>query len=101
MTNEPFVQVDLHGLTQAQAIRAIDRALAAAGPVTYQLRLIHGYHRGTNLRSMIQSEYRWHPKVLHIMPGDNPGITVLVLKELYWSVFLKPTKRTATGRDDP
>ena len=81
--NEPFVKVDLHGLRQGEAIRVIDRALAAAGPMTYQLQLIHGYHRGTSLRSMIQDEYRWHEKVLRIMPGDNPGITILVLKELY------------------
>ena len=81
--NEPFVKVDLHGLRQEEAIRVIDRALASAGPMTYHLQLIHGYHRGTSLRDMIQDEYRWHEKVLRIMPGDNPGITVLVLKELY------------------
>ena len=81
--NDPFVQVDLHGLRQEEAIRVIDRALANAGPMTYQLRLIHGYHRGTSLRSMIQDEYRWHEKVLRIIPGDNPGITVLVLREMY------------------
>ena len=81
--NEPFVRVDLHGLRQEEAIRVIDRALASAGPMTYHLQLIHVYHRGTILRSMIQDEYRWHEKVLRIMPGDNPGITVLVLKELY------------------
>ena len=81
--SEPFVKVDLHGLRQEEAIRVIDRALASAGPMTYQLQLIHGYRRGTSLRSMIQDEYRWHEKVLRIMPGDNPGITVLVLKELY------------------
>ena len=80
---QPFVKVDLHGLRQEEAVRVIDRALASAGPMTYQLQLIHGYHRGTSLRSMIQDEYRWHEKVLRIMPGDNPGITVLVLKELY------------------
>ena len=81
--NEPFVKVDLHGLRRDEAVRAIDRALASAGPLTYQLRRIHGYHRGTSLRSMIQEEYRWHEKVLRILPGDNPGITILVLKELY------------------
>ena len=81
--NEPFVKLDLHGLRQEEAMRVIDRALAAAGPMTYQLQLVHGYHRGTSLRSMIQDEYRWHEKVLRILPGDNPGITVLVLKELY------------------
>ena len=81
--NDPFVTIDLHGMTQAQAVKAIDRALRAAGPMVYQLRLIHGYHRGTSLRSMIQYEYRYHEKVLRIAPGDNPGMTVLVLRELY------------------
>ena len=61
----------------------IDEALASAGPTTYQLQLIHGYNRGTCLRSMIHDWYQYEPKVKRIMPGDNPGITVLVLKELY------------------
>ena len=79
----PFVKIDLHGLRQDEAIKVIDRAIASAGPATYQLQLIHGYHRGTNLRSMIYDWYGPDPKVLRIAPGDNPGITVLVLKELY------------------
>ncbi len=81
--NEPFVKIDLHGMTQEQAVRAIDKAIAGAGPATYQLQLVHGYHRGTGLRSMIRDVYRYEPKVKRILPGDNPGITILVLKELY------------------
>ena len=42
-----------------------------------------GYHRGTNLRTMIHDWYQYEPKVKRIIPGDNQGITVLVLKELY------------------
>ena len=78
-----FEKVDLHGLRQEEAIRVIDRAIQAADAATYQIQLIHGYHRGTRLRSMIQYEYQFHPKVKRIIPGDNPGITVLVLRELY------------------
>ncbi|MBQ8093921.1 MAG: Smr/MutS family protein [Clostridia bacterium] len=81
--NEPFVRIDLHGCSQDEAIRRIDRALDEATSSTYQLQLIHGYHRGTNLRTMIQSWYRYEPRVLRIIPGDNPGITILVLRELY------------------
>ena len=77
--SDPFVTIDLHGQTQSAAMRTIDRALRDASPYTYQLRLVHGYHRGTSLRSMIQQEYRYHEKVLRIMPWDNPGITILVL----------------------
>jgi hypothetical protein len=81
--NDPFVTIDLHGLMRQDAMRRIDRALRDAGPYTYQLRLVHGFHSGTSLRSMIQDEYRYHEKILRIQPGDNPGITILVLKELY------------------
>ena len=80
--NEPFIKIDLHGMTQDQAMKVIDSAIASAGPFVYHLQLIHGFHRGTSLRTMIQDWYRYDPKVKRIMPGDNPGITVLVLKEL-------------------
>ena len=78
-----FVEIDLHLLRQDEAIRVINKAIAAADSTTYQIRLIHGYHRGTSLRTMIYEEYRYEPKVKRIMPGDNPGITVLVMRELY------------------
>ena len=38
----PFVKVDLHGLRQDEAIKVIDKALAAADSTTYQIQLIHG-----------------------------------------------------------
>lgn len=79
----PFVKVDLHGLRQDEAIKVIDKALAAADSTTYQIQLIHGYNRGTSLRTMIYEEYRYEKKVKRIVPGDNPGITILVLRELF------------------
>jgi len=81
--NEPFVKIDLHGMTRDEAERAVERALSGAGDGTYQIRLIHGYNRGTNLRDMIHDSFRYDKRVLRIVPGDNPGITVLVLRELY------------------
>ena len=50
--NEPFIKIDLHGMTQDEDIKVIDKAIASAGPATYHLQLIHGYNRGTSLRSM-------------------------------------------------
>ena len=81
--SEAFVKVNLHGMQREEAMHMIDQAIAAAGPTAYQIRLIHGYNRGTRLRSMIYEEYRYDPKVKRIIPGDNPGITVLVMRELY------------------
>ncbi|MDF2541392.1 MAG: hypothetical protein K0S47_1110 [Herbinix sp.] len=48
-----------------------------------RLRIIHGYHNGTELRNMIRKEYGKHPKVLRIESGLNQGMTDLVLRELY------------------
>ena len=78
----PIVTVDLHGLFQDEAIKVIDRALKNADDSTYQIKLIHGYHRGTSLKNMIIDEYRYHPKVMRVQPGDNLGTTILVLREL-------------------
>lgn len=80
---KPFIDVDLHGMRQEEAMRTIDKALASADYTTYQIRIVHGYHRGTSLRGMIRQEYQYHEKIKRIIPGDNPGITLLVLKELY------------------
>ena len=38
--------IDLYGLMRDDAMKRIDRALRDAGPYTYQLRLVHGFHRG-------------------------------------------------------
>ncbi|MBR5739644.1 MAG: Smr/MutS family protein [Lachnospiraceae bacterium] len=80
--DEPFVTIDLHGKTTTEAVGVVGRALANAGSGVYQLRLIHGYNRGTKIRDIIYEWYRYDPKVKRILPGDNPGITILVLREL-------------------
>lgn len=78
----PIVTIDLHGLFQDEAIKVIDKALKNADDSTYQIKLIHGYNRGTSLKDMIADEYRYHPKVVRVQPGDNLGTTILVLREL-------------------
>ena len=79
---KPIIDIDLHGMYRDEAIKAIDKALKSADSGTYQIRLVHGYNRGTSLKNMIIDEYRYHPKVLRVQPGDNLGTTVLVLREL-------------------
>ena len=80
--SEPFVTLDLHGYTADQARVKVDAALRRADRGTYQIRCVHGFHGGTVIRDTLQYKYRSHPKVKRIMPGDNPGVTVLVLREL-------------------
>ena len=78
----PIITIDLHGLFRDEAMKKIDKALKTADSGTYQIKLIHGYNRGTSLKDMIMDEYRHHPKVVRVKPGDNLGVTVLVLREL-------------------
>ncbi len=75
------VEVDLHGMTKLQAKTAIDAKLRRADRSVYRLRVIHGYRGGTELRDMVRSVYRNHPKVLRVELGVNPGETDLVLRE--------------------
>ena len=81
--NEPFIKIDLHGMRTDEAEKTLEKAVASAGPGTYQIQVIHGYNRGTGLRDMIYDSFRYNEKVKRIIPGENPGITVLVLRELY------------------
>ena len=80
---KPFIDLDLHGCTQEEAMKQIDKALKQADYTTYQIRVVHGFNRGHALMRMIRQEYAFHPQIKRIIPGDNPGVTVLVLKELY------------------
>ena len=79
---QPIMKLDLHGMYQDEAIAAIERALKIADSSTYQIQLIHGYNRGTNLKDMIMAEYRHDRRIKRVKPGDNLGVTVLVLREL-------------------
>lgn len=78
----PFVDVDLHGCHQDEAVKKIEKALKQVTAGTYQIRLIHGFNHGKTLMHMIRDEYRYDQRVRRIMPGSNPGVTVLVIREL-------------------
>lgn len=75
-------EIDIHGFTKAQAKIFIDSQLKRATSDVYRLRVIHGYRGGTELRDMVRTVYRKHPKVLRISIGLNQGETDLVLREL-------------------
>jgi len=76
-------RVDLHGKNRYQAKIILDNALKNARGGVYQIRVIHGQTRGTELRDMIREEYKEHPRIIRIENGSNNGETVFVLKELY------------------
>ena len=77
-----FQEIDVHGMTRAQAFTAIDARLRRADAAVYSLRVVHGYRSGTVLRDAVREHYRNHPKVKRIELGLNPGETDLILREL-------------------
>ena len=85
MVNQPIVELDVHGMTADEAVGKIESVIRTAGPGVYRIRVIHGFHRGTSIQKAIYREigYGLNPKVLRIIPGNNQGITELILKEYY------------------
>ncbi len=81
--NSSIIEQDIHGMTKYQAKICIDSQLRKADSSTYRIRVIHGYHNGTQLKDMVLKTYRNHKKVLRIEIGLNQGSTDLVLRELY------------------
>ena len=77
-----IAELDIHGMTTAQAKACIDSALKKASNATYRIRVIHGYQRGTALKEFVRKTYRSHPKVIRLEIGLNQGQTELVLREL-------------------
>ena len=78
-----IIEIDLHGMNTSEANAAIDDALRKATDSVYRIRCIHGFNRGTAIRSMIYDEYSngRHKKVKKIQGGFNEGITELILRE--------------------
>ena len=82
-TIPPIIEIDTHGLTVDQAIVKVSEVVSKAPEGTYRIKVIHGFHGGTRIKSAIKREFGYglEPKVLRIIPGENEGITELVLRE--------------------
>ncbi|MBQ3552514.1 MAG: Smr/MutS family protein [Clostridia bacterium] len=77
-----MIDVDIHGKTKRAAYAIVKNIVSSAGADVYRVRVIHGCTAGTELRDMIRSDFKKHPKVKRIATGLNPGETFLVLREL-------------------
>ncbi len=83
MKQQPFIDVDVHGMNTTQAMEKINSLISKANASTYRIRIVHGYNRGNSIQRTIYRELRdgQNPKVLRVVGGDNPGVTELVLRE--------------------
>lgn len=77
-----ITEIDIHGMNKYQAKTLIDSRLRSAPKSVYRLRIIHGFHNGTELRDMVRREYSGNKRVLRVEIGLNPGETDLVLREI-------------------
>lgn len=84
MLSSAVIEIDLHGFRTDEAIRKVKNEVNKAPHSVYTIRVIHGYHGGTSIRSAIMDEFSYGrcDKVIRVKPGSNPGITELVLREL-------------------
>ena len=78
-----IVELDVHGMNAQDAVNAAAAAVRKAGSSVYRIRVIHGYHGGTRIRTAIREEFSYgrEPKVIRIEMGSNQGITELILRE--------------------
>ena len=78
-----IIEVDLHGLRVEEAVQKAEDAVRKASSSVYIIRLIHGYHGGTRIREAVEYEFSngRNSKVKRVRPGNNPGITELILRE--------------------
>ncbi|MEE0777154.1 MAG: Smr/MutS family protein [Bacillota bacterium] len=72
-------KLDVHGMNCYQAKVSIDSRLRRTK--AYRIRVIHGYHQGTEIRDMVRQEYQNHPRVLR-MDTFCSGETDLILREI-------------------
>lgn len=84
-TDSPVIEVNTHGLYVDDALKVVAKAVKTAGKGVYKIKVIHGFNSGTAIRTAIRDEYKYgdDPKVKRVANGDNPGITELILKEMY------------------
>lgn len=75
-----IVTADLHGVYERDAKDLLAGWLNQAPADVTELRVIHGYQRGTTLRDMIRGDFS-HPRVKSILPSLNPGETRLILRK--------------------
>ena len=78
-----ILELDVHGMTRAQAKAYITAGVRSAGREVYRVRVIHGYRGGNVLRELVRNELSRLPRVLRAEVGLNQGETDLVLRELY------------------
>ena len=76
-----YETIDLHGETVESAGKKLCAKLKALPKDTRELVVIHGYHGGDKLQSIVRNFK--HPKVERKILGINQGETVFIIENSY------------------
>ena len=72
------IAVDLHNLPKEEAKRLVNQIIDVNN-IEFSLKIIHGYHGGTVLKSMVKHELKNRRIVNRYTPSWNPGSTYLAI----------------------
>lgn len=73
-------EIDIHGYTEKEAIKIIERHLASLDKNIKQVRIIHGYHSGDSLKNMVRDPRKIRSKKIKRRKYTmNQGETILEL----------------------
>ena len=75
------IEADIHGMTRAEAKKALELLLGRAPKDITEIVVIHGCNGGTALQSMVRRELS-HPRILQKQISMNNGQTSLILRRL-------------------
>lgn len=73
-------EIDLHGLSVLEAKKTLEKLIASLPDNVKELRVIHGYSSGSDLKKMVQDRTMLRSKrIMARKYTKNPGETILLL----------------------
>ena len=73
-------EIDIHGLTEQEAIKALERFIVSCDKSVKEIIVIHGYHSGNILKNMVRSSIKLRSKrIKRRKHSMNQGETILEL----------------------
>ncbi len=73
-------EIDVHGMSVLEAKKVIEKMLASLPKEVKELRVIHGYSSGNEIKKMVQDRNSLRSKrIMARKYTKNPGETILLL----------------------
>ena len=75
-----MVEIDIHGYTEYDAIKLLEKFIVNTSKDEKQILVIHGYHSGNKLKEMVRNSNKLRSKrIRRRKPTMNQGETILEL----------------------